>query len=231
MLKQAVGRTSGWLKLTEKRITRNVLVCHIDPMGKSGPALVTEFRRVNQIYHKLCGSIEDIAEILAGKSEVSHFAKATDRWLLMMVDDFIGTGHAGTEYIVKALATLDDLAPDWESRCYPFYGCVCGFEKGAELVEASANNRVTVLVAHPFEEKDRTFSVDAGIFQDDRERGIAKALFQKVGGSLERNHPLGHEDSQALVVFPSNVPNNTLPVFYKQGRYEGKLWTPLFPRV
>ena len=82
------------------------------------------------------------------------------------------------------------------------------------------------------EENDRAFSPKAGIFQDERERNSAKALFQRIGASLEKNHPLGHENSEALVVFPSNAPNNTLPVFYKTGRrYEGKLWNPLFPRV
>lgn len=231
LLKKAVAQASGWGKVIEAKITRNVLVCHIDPMGKSGPALVTEFRRVNQIYHKLCGSLDDVCEILAGGSELSQSLREGDHWLLVIIDDFVGSGNSGAEYIMKAVTTLDQKCPDWESCCHSFYAFVCGFEKGAEVIKAASNNRVTVIIADPLDEKDRFFSPEAGIFQDERERGYAKTLFQKIGSSLERKHPLGHEDSEALVVFPGNVPNNTLPVFYKQGHYEGKLWTPLFPRV
>ena len=33
------------------------------------------------------------------------------------------------------------------------------------------------------------------------------------------------------VVFYDNVPNNTLPIFYKDGaNYKGKPWKALFPR-
>jgi hypothetical protein len=179
----------------------------------------------------LCGTVEEIAEILAGRSDVSKQVKQGQRWLLMIVDDFVGTGNAGSEYIVSALEILDEQAPGWEARCHPFYAFCCGFEKGAEIVESTSESRVRALIANPLDESDRAFSPDAGIFQDERERTIAKAMFQKIGASLEKRHPLGHEGSEALIVFPNNVPNNTLPVFYKQGRYEGKLWTPLFPRV
>ncbi len=231
MFKKAMASNSGWAKVVDKRLARNVLVCHIDPIGKSGPALVTEFRRVNNIYYQLCGSLEEIAEILAGKSDLSRLVKPNSRWLLMMVDDFVGTGNAGSGYIIRALETLDQECPDWDSRCYPFYTLVSGFEKGAEMIKSASHNRVEVIIANPLESKDRAFSPKASIFQDERERTIAKSLFQKIGSSLEKNHPLGHEDAEALIVFPNNVPNNTLPVFYKRGRYEGRLWTPLFPRV
>ena len=148
-----------------------------------------------------------------------------------MVDDFIGTGGRGSENIVKALELLDREAPGWDSLCHPFYAVVSGFESAAEAIEAASGERVKVIVANPLDDKDRAFSPGASIFQDDRERGIAKSLFQKIGVSLEKKHPLGHGESEALVVFPDNVPNNTLPALYKRGRFEGKLWTPLFPRV
>lgn len=62
-----------------------------------------------------------------------------------------------------------------------------------------------------------------------RER--AMRLADEIGSQLEKRHPLGYEDSQALVVFPDTVPNNTLPILYKQGRkYQGRDWIPLFRR-
>jgi hypothetical protein len=231
MLKKTLAKVSGWSQVFDLKLIRNILVCHIDPMGKSGPALVTEFRRENQVYYKHCGSLDDVIEIITGKSEQSRSLKEGSRWLLVIVDDFVGSGNSGAGYITTAIETLDQKCPGWESRCHLSYAFVCGFERGAEVIEAASNDRVSVVIADPLEEKDRAFSAEAGIFKDERERGIAKALFHKIGSFLEKKQPLGHEDSEALVVFPTNVPNNSLPVFYKQGRFEGKLWTPLFPRV
>jgi hypothetical protein len=234
ILNQAAASVNGWARFigNKRNLLRNVLICHIDPPGKSGTAIVTEFRRVNQVFYKLCGSIDNIAEILAGNSEVSNTIQDHKRWLLIMVDDFVGTGRSGSEYAVNALEILDQRVPGWESMCYrPAYGFVSGFDEGAQAIESAAAGRVTVFIVNPLEEKDRAFSKTASIFSDDRERSNAKSLFMKIGESLEKKHPLGFNDSQALVVFPNNTPNNTLPIFYKKGRYEGKVWTPLFERL
>lgn len=59
----------------------------------------------------------------------------------------------------------------------------------------------------------------------------ARKIAETIGASLEKRHPLGWEDSEALVVFPDNTPNNTLPILWKAGaKVDGKEWHPLFPR-
>ena len=180
----------GWAKVVEENEIRNIFVTHIDPMGKSGPAIVTEFRRVNNIF-KWCGSIEQIAKLIAKILKVKSSDNSvnskdlwmlkTEHWLLIMVNDFIGTGNAARTDIGRALATLDKECPGWESCCYPFYAVVSGFEKAAVEIEKRFNNRVKVIIAHPLEEKDRAFSPEAGIFEDDKEREFAKELFSKIG--------------------------------------------------
>jgi hypothetical protein len=40
-------------------------------------------------------------------------------------------------------------------------------------------------------------------------------------------YPLGYENSQALIVFPYNPPNNTLPIIWSANNN----WVPLYPRV
>ncbi len=50
-------------------------------------------------------------------------------------------------------------------------------------------------------------------------------------GVIEK-HPLGYKNSQALVVFPYNPPNNTLPIIWSS-RFVKKFdrrWVPLYPR-
>jgi hypothetical protein len=42
---------------------------------------------------------------------------------------------------------------------------------------------------------------------------------------------LGYGNSQKLIVFSYNTPTCTLPILWKFGEYQGKIWTPLFPRT
>ena len=76
------------------------------------------------------------------------------------------------------------------------------------------------------------YSPENNIFETPEERLKAFDIAHRIGSVLYRNNPLGWEDSQALVVFPENVPNNTLPLFYAEGvEYNGHPWRALFPRA
>jgi hypothetical protein len=81
------------------------------------------------------------------------------------------------------------------------------------------------------QDSDRAFSPDSNVFASTDDRIRAYELVRAIGLELEKDHACGHEDSQTLLVFPDTVPNNTLPVFWKEGKkYRGKPWKPLFPR-
>ncbi|OOV25059.1 hypothetical protein BXU11_16035 [Flavobacterium sp. LM5] len=55
-----------------------------------------------------------------------------------------------------------------------------------------------------------------------------KDLFSTYNKETKTNelHPLGYGNSQALIVFAYNVPNNTLPIIWSS-----RNWIPLYPRV
>jgi hypothetical protein len=43
--------------------------------------------------------------------------------------------------------------------------------------------------------------------------------------------PLAWGDMAALVAFHNTIPNNTLPVFWCEGKVNDRPWLPLFPRA
>jgi len=45
---------------------------------------------------------------------------------------------------------------------------------------------------------------------------------------------LGYDDSQSLIVFPHNTPNNTLPIIWAGNKNEKEIgvpWNPIWERV
>jgi AAA+ ATPase superfamily predicted ATPase len=205
----------------KKRI-KNFYVTHADMTGKSGSASVVEYRRVNSITEQRSGAPDKIIPQLA----TSPYKKI----VLVCVDDFIGSGLSASGDIKQnVIAELENRIPNWRERILLIYASVVGFEKGIELIE----ERIPEIVVACFSrltDADKAFSELNDIFTKENERLQAREIAHSVGLELEPDNPLGWEASQALVVFPSTVPNNTLPILYKEGVFDHKVWKALFPR-
>ena len=87
-----------------------------------------------------------------------------------------------------------------------------------------------LLIDEHLDNKHYAFNEITPIWSDETERNNAKNLIQRLGVKVDKNRPLGYENSAMLVVFNSNCPNNTLPILHSQSRGESA-WTPLFERV
>jgi hypothetical protein len=202
----------------------NWYVAHADSPGKSGSAAVSRFCNQNRIPKANCGTPEKAVTALAGAT--------TGRSILVCVDDFVGTGSSAVEgFNSNVLPLLKEHVRDWQERLLVVYAAVVGLEQGLYYIEEELGSDVTVFAAIRLTEADRAFSPENDIFVTPEARERARQLALEIGKALESKHPLGYEDSQALIVFPDTVPNNTLPILYKQGKtYKNNPWLPLFPR-
>ena len=107
---------------------------------------------------------------------------------------------------------------------------VAGFASGVEAVR-NWEGGCRVRTAVELSGENMAFSPEAKVFGTEGERKAARKLFKDIGGVLEPKQPLGFEGCEALVAFEHRCPNNTLPVFYRQGvEYRGRPWIALFPR-
>jgi hypothetical protein len=216
---QATG--GDWAQIVKRGKTTNVYVTFVDREGKSGAALAYAYRVTNQLSATLAGSIDDAVAFLRQTSKPS---------ILVFVDDFIGSGKT-------VVQTLGGFQVRWAAEGFGSKGhsCYCvalaGLASGIDYVRAEAEGVCRVLVADELQAESRAFAPNAGIFESDEDRVEAERMCRAIGEVLEPKHPLGFDDGQALVVFAHRCPNNTLPVFYKEGRsYQGRNWLPLFPR-
>ena len=207
-----------WAQKVKKRKPTNLFVSYVDREGKSGAAMIYVYRNANQLPPHLTGSLDAAAAFLRA---------ATGPCVLILVDDFIGSGGTFVEGISNLESALGGSLHDHGHTAYAV--AAVGLRQGTEHV--SSTTGVQCFLGEEFGSNNRAFSPDSGIFSSDTDRRTAEALCCTIGEALEPKHPLGFANCQSLIVFEHRCPNNTLPIFYKTGKkYQGADWVPLFPR-
>lgn len=141
---------------------------------------------------------------------------------IVFFDDIIGSGKQATSFFKNNLANQ-------QARIH--YIALMGFESGIQYISDNTGFN-SIIVGQRLTNQDIAFSEDSTIFGD--KKNEVKQLCQKYGDKLFHNHPLGYNNTQALIVLPYTVPNNTLPIIWagdnNEGRRSNLLWTPLFQR-
>jgi hypothetical protein len=136
----------------------------------------------------------------------------------IFIDDFIGSGNQASKYYNEYLKSS-------ETSCY--YYALYGYEKGKVNVAKSGFEKV--FVSEIIFEKDKIFSLESTLPY----KAECKKIAHKYGSLLYKKHPLGYEDSQALLCFIDNCPNNTLPIIwagFNNEMEDGVVWNALFER-
>ena len=149
------------------------------------------------------------------------FRHYTDK-VIVFFDDMIGSGNQAIKFANKNFNGL---------KRKPYYAAVFGFTDGAKKIKES-NLYDEVIVGERLANSDSAFHPQSTIFEGG-ERDAIKLLCTKYGTELYPAHPLGYDDSQALLAFSHNTPNNTLPIIWAGVESESEPsfpWHPLFPR-
>ena len=81
------------------------------------------------------------------------------------------------------------------------------------------------------DERASLFAEPKGVFSTVEERDRAKALATEIGSSIYKNAPLGFGGQSLSVIFPTTVPNNSLPLLHSRGKGATPHWRPLFERL
>lgn len=147
---------------------------------------------------------------------------------LVIIDDIIGSGTTAKENIKKYFtpAFCETLR---QKEIIVVFGFITGFSESKEIIENELEQlhlNFSVELVDILNENDKCFSQGSKIFMNESEMERAKSICLQKGEILERKHPLGYSNSELLIAFPANCPNNTLPIFWKRT----KDWIPLFER-
>jgi len=144
---------------------------------------------------------------------------------IVLVDDIVGSGGQAIKAYKRSFEQLDRRI---------IYAPIFAFDYGLQEINTHAGyDKIFVgLVLH---DEDRAFSNTSIKFPDQGLRSELKDICEKYGKSLYEKGPLGYENTQALISFPHNCPNNTLPVIWAGRRTDEKTrgvrWHPLRERI
>jgi hypothetical protein len=215
-----VRRNTVEKKKEGERFRRDILVSYLGGVAKSGPQYARMFCQENRILRDNAISWQEMgARVRRASSEIQA---------VVFVEDILGTGGTAIDAMKDiAKEVVQDLKA---SRAKLFLVAVCGFSDALSRVEDAARELelpLEVYCSESLNEADKAFSESSKAFETAADRERALLLARKVGERLEKRWPLGHGDCQALVVFFSNCPNNTLPIIYKVAAD----WQPLFARL
>lgn len=144
---------------------------------------------------------------------------------IVFFDDIIGSGNQATKFFNQHLKGV-------KAKCH--YIALLGFEDGIQKIKKDASFE-SLLVCKHLSDEQMAFSDNSFVFKKSKKKSEVKALCLKYGKELYPNHPLGYDNSQALIVLPYNTPNNTLPVIWAGSKSESeptanRVWYPIWPR-
>jgi hypothetical protein len=192
--------------------------------SESGQHLLYYFRQQNALSKDL---FLNTHEMFSRDSTGSRTVRKIEVTRYVFIDDFCGSGTQAKEYSEDLLRELKQLNP--AARAY--YYCLFATKAASELVEAETEFDEVRSVFElddsykVFHEKSRYFAA----CPSNIDPAYIAVMCQKYGSSICPAHPLGYKDSQLLIGFMHNVPDNTLPVVWADGS-TGASWTPMFRR-
>jgi hypothetical protein len=199
---------------------RDIVVSYLGGEGKSGATFATLYRIENRIFNQL---------FVPPQLLRSYLERHTDVTAVVFVDDFVGTGRTAVNSL-RTTVVDSKLAELMENRgIFLGIAAVACTERAFKTVQNFLDKlpiESRLYSGETLVDSDQAFSEEFD-WATEEERLFAKTVAEDEGRKLERQHPLGYSNSEALVVFQTNCPNNTLPVIWKKNRD----WSPLFERA
>ncbi|WP_439568871.1 phosphoribosyltransferase-like protein [Sphingopyxis sp.] len=197
--------------------------------SESGVHLLYYFRQENGLSKKLfLDSAAVFAnQILPDGSPRRTLAQPTvDRYVF--VDDVCGSGKTAVDYSKNILADILSLKP----KAKLYYLSMFASADGLRNVRENTKFGTNCGAVFELDESYRCLTEHSRIMHAAPPHIDGASLRQMAlwyGKMLLPRHPAGYDDSQLLLGFHHNTPDNTLPIVWAEGT-SAQAWTPAFRR-
>jgi hypothetical protein len=172
----------------------------------------TQFVHSHQIFRRKGKSL------VLRQPEVDHF---------VFIDDFCGSGDQGLEYSKEILGDLKRLAPTAWAAYHVIFATSHALKTLRKKTRFDSVDSVYELDRsfRCFDQNSRYFTPSLNGLNKD----FARKMCRAYGRRLRADCPLGYGNSQLLIGFHHNTPDNTLPIIWYD-EPEGPAWKAIFRR-
>ena len=219
-IQQSVVARGGISPGDRRERRKDILLSSFGSPAQSGSSYARIYTTENNIFSRNEVHCDHIPKALQTNSEIKA---------IVFVDDIIGSGDSAVESLNRLNTMCGELIHD--KQITVFISAICGLHLGKERLENAIKKvpfNAEVIVSDLLTEADQCFSDQSEVFSSPSERDRAKRIALEYGKKL-KERPFGYKNSQLLVAFRDNCPNNTLPILWKESTGKVK-WTPLFKR-
>ena len=197
--------------------------------AESGTHILYDFRLANELPlnfflhpHDLLSGAWDDEETKWVNPEV---------YRLIFIDDFCGTGNQAVQLGKKVVPAMRRIAERDSLEISVWYLTLAATSRGLQRVLEAKLFDVVSTVSE-LDDTYKVFEPDSkyyGSTQPTLEKDVGKLIAGHYGRILDPGHPFGYENSQLLLGFHHNIPDNTLPIMSRQ--HVDPPWHPVFRRV
>lgn len=220
-LKNVINEYDNQLETIKKNLSskKKIYINSVGKIGKSGASMIYFAKKTNFFLNKNCQIIDN-----------NEFNKLTPDDLLILIDDFSGSGDTISTYYGEIKTLIPEginvfaLTVAYTSKAKNHLDKI-GIQIFGNIRFPAFQKRGSIFGYPPKVIAMREFSFKYG-----------NLLFnlKKYDDKETKLHPLGFDNSQCLIGFEHSIPNNTLPIIWAEKEYTlndiNKIWQPIFPR-
>jgi hypothetical protein len=194
--------------------------------SESGCHLLYYFRQENNLSKDLFIHTHQIFTRRGGSGSVQLRDAAVSRYIF--IDDFCGSGKQGSEYSRDVVQDIKKLKPDAFVAYHVLFATAKGISKVKDETKFDSARAI-----YELDSSFKCFSADSRYFRNplpEIDPAFCERMCKLYGLKMVPSaHALGYEDSQLLIGFHHNTPDNTLPIiwFDEPARLP---WAPIFRR-
>jgi hypothetical protein len=205
----------------------DVLLTYVDGEGKSGQSYASLYAEENGIAAECVVGTSDFRTKFTG-----HMAKFGRIAALVVMDDIAATGSSLCKNNTRFLKDFSDLMRGVKIRVVTLAATALAQASILKEFETIGDVDIEFRTCEILSDDAYAFPSSGGVWQSDEEAARAKALCVDLGSRIYKRSPLGFGGLGLLLVFPTTVPNNSLPILHSYaGSGSGVGWKPLFRRV
>lgn len=187
--------------------------------AKSGPSLARIYRQENQL----------VSESVVQSSQIKKALKARPNVkFIICPEDVIGSGQDMINFLKGINGTVGQQLRERDITVV--IQVICVLKDGLDAINSFRSQLPFKTEIYYYELTEKCFANEPEYRSIDEDWAEIQSIAEDYGMRLKPTKPLGYENSQMLVVFHDNCPNNTLPILWASSAQPDFYWNPLFPR-